>query len=69
MYQEWQKDGKRGNVVFPEGEVIYQKPKGKIVIEPIYQDYQGKRYIEVRGKLQEVTTNPFNGYCYRQDGE
>jgi hypothetical protein len=70
MRRDWNIDGKKGNVWFPKGEVVYQHPKGRVVIEPIYQTEDGKRYIEVSpGKLQEVLTNPFNGYCYRQDGE
>jgi hypothetical protein len=66
MYQSWNKSGKSGNVLFPRGEVVYQT-KG-IVIEPIYEDFNGTRYIEDNGRLLSVTTNPFNGYCYRQDG-
>ena len=68
MLQEWSKDGKSGNIFFPEGEVVYQQPKGKVVKEPLYKSYDGKWYIEVEDdKLQEVLYNPFNGYCYRQD--
>lgn len=68
MLQNWEMDGKKGNVVFPKGEVVYHT-KG-VVIEPIYQSKDGKRYIkDTDGKLLEVLTNPFNGYCYRQDGK
>lgn len=100
MYQEWAIEGKKGNIVSPKGEVVYQT-KG-VVIEPIYQTEDGKRYIldleeniveidgeqyikldgrkfiedngqkyaaVTSGRLLEVTTNPFNGYCYRQDGK
>lgn len=100
MYQEWSIDGKKGNVVFPKGEVVYQK-KG-VVIEPLYKaddgkyyildtaeefkEIDGERYIKVdgrkiievdgqrfisvtSGKLLEVFLNPYNGYCYRQDGK
>ncbi|HBE80345.1 MAG TPA: hypothetical protein DDW65_21565 [Firmicutes bacterium] len=68
MYEPWQKDGKSGNIQFPKGEVVYQQPKGTIKVEPIYVDNAGKYYIEVDGRLQEALMNPFNGYCYRQDG-
>lgn len=104
MIQEWQIGDKKGNVIFPKGEVVYQT-KG-VVIEPIYRDYDGKDYIlpspvdgddvienngrkylavdgrkftELAGvrvliqsqadKLDWTYTNPFNGYCYRQDGQ
>jgi len=68
MLKEWSIDGK-------QGEVVYQTPtKGTIVIEPIYQtgslmDNNPRYYIEENGKLLEVLKNPFNGYCYRQDGK
>ena len=75
MLKEWNIDGKQGEIWYPEGEVVYQTPtKGTIVIEPIYQtgslmDNNPKYYIEENGKLLEVLKNPFNGYCYRQDGK
>ena len=72
MLKEWSIDGKQGEIWYPEGEVIYQtkqKDGSNVVIEPIYESYDKKRYIEENGKLLEVTTNPFNGYCYRQDGK
>jgi hypothetical protein len=102
MLQDWEKYGKSGKIVYPQGEVVYQK-EPHVRVEPIYETVEGKRYIEilnpnqfieidgrkyvqvdeantilVNGEryiktvgacLQEVTTNPFNGYCYRQDGE
>jgi hypothetical protein len=72
MLKTWNIDGKQGKIQYPEGEVVYQTPtKGTIVIEPIYQigDNNPKYYIEDNGKLLEVLKNPFNGYCYRQDGK
>lgn len=70
MYQPWKIGDKEGNIQYPKGEVVYQT-KG-IVIEPIYETLDGQRYIfdeEDGGKLLWVLTNPFNGYCYRQDGK
>lgn len=66
MLKNWEIDGKKGHVWYPEGEVVYQT-KG-VVIEPIYETEDGERFIEENGKLLPVLTNPFNGYCYRQDG-
>ena len=43
MIQNWNIDGKKGNVVFHDGEVVYQT-KG-VVIEAIYQTADGKRYV------------------------
>lgn len=73
MRKDWSIDGKKGKIMWPEGEVVYQT-RG-VVVEPIYEEDNGKgfnpgtRYIQLEdGSLREVTTNPFNGYCYRQDG-
>ncbi|MFA6662521.1 MAG: hypothetical protein WCS56_05765 [Bacilli bacterium] len=68
MLKKWDINGKQGEIWYPKGEVVYQHPKGNIVIEPLYKSYDGKWYIEENGKLLEVLKNPFNGYCYRQDG-
>ena len=67
MYKSWSIDGKNGKVQFSEGEIVYQT-KG-IVKEPLFQTEDNKWYIEENGKLLEVMYNPFNGYCYRQDGK
>ena len=70
MYIPWNIGGKQGNIQYPEGQVVYQNPKGAVKIEAIYETLDGKRYIQVSdNELQEVLTNPFNGYCYRQDGK
>ena len=72
MLQYWNKNGKSGDVVYPEGEVVTQTQG--IVKMPIYVTQENgsmepdKWYIEVDGKLQEVLYNTLNGYCYRQDG-
>lgn len=66
MFEPWSIAGKNGNIQFSKGEVVYQT-RG-VVVETIYQDLNGIRYIWADDELQEVTTNPFNGYCYRQDG-
>lgn len=67
MLLKWEKDGKKGEIVYPKGEVVYQTEGVKI--EPIYVDYDGNYYIEENGKLLKVLMNPYNGYCYRQDGK
>jgi len=68
MKKDWSINGKQGRIWWPEGEVVYQTPvKGTVVVEPIYEDYDGRRYILDNEELLEVTSNPFNGYCYRQD--
>ncbi len=66
MLQPWQIDGKSGKIQYPQGEVVYQT-KG-VVIEPVYVTDDGKHHIEDNGKLLPAPMNPFNGYCYRQDG-
>ena len=70
MYKDWAIDGKRGRIYYPAGEVVYQT-RG-VVIQPIYVTGTGNRaddyYIEEDGKLLPAPRNPFNGYCYRQDG-
>lgn len=65
MLKPWNLDGKSGDYQYPLGEVV-TRTMG-IVVQPIYVS-GGKHYIEVDGKLQEAPQNPFNGYCYRQDG-
>ncbi|KLU62306.1 hypothetical protein CEB3_c13500 [Peptococcaceae bacterium CEB3] len=75
MLQHWEIAGKKGNIAYPKGEVVYQTkgPNGGkgVVIEPIYETPDGTRFIQdaETGELLEVLTNPFNGYCYRQDGK
>ena len=66
MFEPWSIAGKTGNIQYQQGEVVYQT-RG-VVIEAIYEDHNRTRYILVDGELQQVTTNPWNGYCYRQDG-
>jgi len=66
MFEPWNIGGKSGNIQYQKGEVVYQT-RG-VVIEPIYEELDGTRYIWTGGELQKVTSNPFNGYCYRQDG-
>lgn len=66
MFEPWSIAGKNGNIQYQKGEVVYQT-RG-VVVEAIYEDLGGKRYILDDNELQEVTTNPWNGYCYRQDG-
>jgi hypothetical protein len=52
-----------------KGEVIYQVPKGTVVIEPIYEE-NGHYYIKDENEYQDIgQMNPFNGYFYRQDGK
>jgi hypothetical protein len=67
MLKYWSIDGKEGNIIYLKGEVVYQT-RG-ILFEPIYETETGERYILDNGKLLKVTTNPYNGYCYRQDGK
>lgn len=70
MLKKWNIDGKQGEIWYPEGEIVYQTPKkGTVVIQPLYKSYDNKWYIEEDGELLEVLKNPFNGYCYRQDGK
>jgi len=70
MYKDWAIDGKRGRIYYPKGEVVYQT-RG-IVVQPVYVTGNGDRssdyYIEEGGKLIPAPKNPFNGFCYRQDG-
>jgi len=70
MLKDWKIDGKSGRIYYPAGEVVYQT-RG-VVIQPIYVTGDGSRntdyYIEEGGKLIAAPKNPFNGYCYRQDG-
>ena len=68
MIQPWKIGDKSGNISYPKGEVVYQH-EPNVRVEPIYETLDGKRYIHTENGLQEVTTNPFNGYCYRQDGQ
>jgi hypothetical protein len=69
MLKPWAIDGKSGDYQYPKGEVYYQT-RG-VVVEPLYVEKGGGHwYIEENGKLLEVgQPNPFNGYCYRQDGQ
>ena len=70
MLKPWNLDGKSGNIQYPAGEVVYQT-RG-VVVQPVYVvndgDRNGDYYIEEDGKLLPAPRNPFNGYCYRQDG-
>ena len=66
MYMPWEKDGKKGNIQWPKGEVVTQTQG--VVTMNILQDEEGNCYIDVNGRLQACPQNPFNGYCYRQDG-
>ncbi len=70
MFKPWQIDGKSGRIQYPQGEVVYQT-RG-VVVEPVYVANNGDSandyYIEDNGKLLPAPQNPFNGYCYRQDG-
>ena len=66
MLKPWKLDGYEGDIQYPEGEVVTQTQG--VVVMPIYVGYHGVYFIEVDGKLQKVVKNPFNGYCYRQDG-
>jgi hypothetical protein len=72
MKKDWSIDDKSGEFCFPNGEVVYQT-KG-VVTEPIYVvgypfESGAEYYIENDGKLLQIgSPNPFNGYCYRQDG-
>jgi hypothetical protein len=67
MYQPWNIDGKSGNIQYPKGEVVCQNPK-RVEVRPVYVTSDEKYYIEENGKLIDAPMNPFNGYCYRQDG-
>ena len=71
MFKPWNIAGKSGNIVYPKGEVIYQT-RG-VVVQPLYVTNDGNSphdfYIEEGGKLLPAPQNPFNGYCYRQDGQ
>ena len=62
------KDGIRIQHIYQKGEVVYQH-KTHVRIEPVYPGENGEHYIEIDGHLSASPQNPFNGYCYRQDGE
>lgn len=70
MLKDWSLDGRSGRIYYPKGEVVYQT-RG-IVVQPVYVTGDGAKssdyFIEENGKLLPAPRNPFNGYCYRQDG-
>ena len=70
MLKPWSIGGMSGDIQYPRGEVVYQT-RG-VVVQPIYVTGDGGKcsdyFIEENGKLLSAPRNPFNGYCYRQDG-